>query len=98
MTVKTLEILFVNPSKSGTTVKGTKWTMTDAECIIRHPEGKPEVGVLTLGRNMDVTKVVPGLYTALFDLEVGYKDRKIGAVVTELVPLAAAKSAARTAA
>lgn len=93
MSTQVIEILFVNPPKTGTTAKGTKWSMTEAECIIRSSEGVPSVGVLLLGRDMDGTKLTPGTYTAIFGLEVGYKDRKIGAVVTELVPFTASKPA-----
>jgi len=93
MSSKTLEILFVNPPKTGVGKTGNAWSMTECECIIRDAENRPSVGVLLLSRTMDASKVVPGLYNAVFDLEVGYKDRKVGAVVTELVPLAAVKPA-----
>lgn len=87
MSSKALEILFVNPPKTGVNAKGKPWSMTEAECILRDAEGVPSVGVLLFGRTMDATKVTPGQYTADFDLEVGYKDRKIGAVVVALHPV-----------
>jgi hypothetical protein len=95
MSSKHLEILFVNPPKTGVNAKGKPWSMTEAECIVRDADGVPSVGVLLFGRNMDPTKVSPGHFTADFDLEVGYKDRKIGAVVTALHPVVPAKVVAK---
>lgn len=97
MSAKALEILFVNPPKTGVSAKGTKWSMTEAECILRDADGAPSVGVLLFGRNMDPTKITPGQYTAEFDLEVGYKDRKIGAVVTALHPVVVPRVAPKAA-
>lgn len=97
MSSKALEILFVNPAKTGVNAKGKPWSMTEAECILRDSEGTPAVGVLLFGRNMDPSKVTPGQYTAEFDLEVGYKDRKVGAVVVALHPVVAGKASHRPA-
>lgn len=81
---KTIEILTVNPPKTGVTKAGKPWTMVDCECIVNNPDNTRSVGVLLLGRKIDATKVIPGVYVGTFDIVVDYKTRKIGAEIVDL--------------
>lgn len=84
---KTIEILTVNPAKTGISKAGKPYSITETECIVTDADGVKKVGVLTLGQSIDVSTIKPGLYTATFDISVSYKDRKIGANVVSLLPV-----------
>lgn len=88
---KTIEILEVNPAKTGTSKAGKPFSITECECIVNGSDGTRKVGVLTLGRNIDAATIKPGIYLGTFDISVSYKDRKIGAEIVALVPATAAK-------
>lgn len=89
---KTIEIFQVNDPKTGIGKTGKAWSMTECECIVNSADGKRAAGVLLLGRGIDASKVVPGLYVGTFDIGIDYKTRKIGAEIVNLQPFVAPKS------
>jgi hypothetical protein len=91
---KTIEILEVNPPKTGVGKTGKPYSIVECECLVVAGDGTRKVGVLTLGQKIDASKVVPGLYVGTFDVSVNYKDRKIGAEIVDLVPTPVAKPSA----
>ncbi len=90
---KTIEILEVNPAKTGIAKSGKPYSITECECIITDSDGGRKVGVLTLGQKIDASTLKPGLYNGTFDVSVSYKDRKIGAEIVALVPATPARPA-----
>ncbi|PJI97933.1 hypothetical protein CLU85_2733 [Acidovorax sp. 69] len=62
--------------------------MQDCECALVSDTGAIEqVGVLQLPKNMTGDAAPqPGIYLGAFAMQVGMKDRKIGAVLTSLTP------------
>jgi hypothetical protein len=83
-----LQILKVNTLRNGISAKTNKpWEMQDAECILINQDGTPaSVGVLQLPKSlMGANAPVAGVYTATFALVSGMTDRKINAVLTNLV-------------
>lgn len=89
---KTIEILEVNPAKTGTSKAGKPYSITECECIVNADDGTRKVGVLTLGQKIDATTIKPGLYVGTFDISVSYKDRRIGAEIASLQPVKQAPS------
>jgi hypothetical protein len=85
-----LQIIVVNEPRSGTK-DGRAWQMQDCECLLLNDEGKPEmVGVLPLPKHMMGDKAPkPGYYTGSFALKSGMRDRRIEAVLTDLVDASA---------
>jgi len=83
---KTIEILEVNPAKTGVGKSGKPYSITECECIVNADDGTRKVGVLTLGQRIDATTIKPGVYLGTFDISISYKDRKIGAEIVSLVP------------
>lgn len=82
-----LQIFKVNDARSGEK-DGRKWSIQECECALLDESGAvQEVGVLSLPREL-VGNTVPGVYLGAFSLKAGYKDRKIGAVLTGLQPYA----------
>ena len=84
---KTIEILEVNPAKTGISKTGKPYSITECECIVAAVDGTRKVGVLTLGQKIDATTIKPGVYLGTFDISVNYKDRRIGAEIVSLVPV-----------
>lgn len=84
---KTIEILTINPAKTGTSKAGKPYSITECECVVQDADGVRKVGVLTLGSSIDPAKLSPGVYSATFDISISYKDRKIGANVVNLTPI-----------
>lgn len=87
-----LQILKLNDPRTGVgKASGRPYDMQDAECIILNDDGTvAEVGVLNIPDELR-GKVTPGTYTGAFALRASKaKDggRKIGAVLTGLVPYA----------
>lgn len=95
---KTIEILEVNPAKTGMSKAGKPYSITECECIVSATDGTRKVGVLTLGQKIDAATIKPGLYLGTFDISISYKDRKIGAEIVALVPSVAGKPAGSPAA
>lgn len=91
---KTIEILEVNPAKTGIGKSGKPYSITECECIVSDADGGRKVGVLTLGQKIDASTIKPGLYVGTFDVSVSYKDRKIGAEIVALAPFVAARAPA----
>jgi hypothetical protein len=91
--LKTIEILEVNPAKTGVSKTGKPYSITECECIVSAEDGTRKVGVLTLGQKIDPSKVKPGMYQGTFEISVNYKDRKIGAEIVDLVAMGGAKPA-----
>lgn len=82
-----LQIFKVNEARSGEK-DGRKWSIQECECALLDTDGVvQEVGVLSLPREL-VGNTKPGIYMGAFALKAGYKDRKIGAVLTGLQPYA----------
>jgi hypothetical protein len=71
------------------TYEGRSYEIQEAECITLHDDGSVnEVAVLRLGENMRGEKAPKlGTYTASFSLRANPKDRRLGAVLTGLVPI-----------
>ena len=91
---KTIEILEVNPAKTGIGKTGKPYSITECECIVSDSDGGRKVGVLTLGQKIDASTIKPGLYVGTFDVSVSYKDRKIGAEIVALAPVVVSKAPA----
>lgn len=89
---KTIEILEVNPAKTGVGKNGKPYSITECECLVNAADGTRKVGVLTLGQRIDVSKVKPGVYEGTFDISVNYRDRRIGAEIVDLQPVQAAST------
>lgn len=84
-----IQILKVNEVRAIPTKTGTPFNVQDAECMLLKPDGTIDcVGVLALPREMmgDNAPAL-GVYTASFGLAAGYKDRKINAVLANLLPV-----------
>lgn len=87
-----LQILKLNEARKGVgRESGREYEIQDAECIILNDDGTPaEVGVLVIPKEL-MGKVQPGIFTGSFALRASRaKDggRKIGAVLTGLLPYA----------
>jgi len=83
-----LQILKINDPKTGVSKKtGNPYDMQDCECLLINDDGSVgSVGVLQVPKSLrDVVKV--GTFTASFALQAGFQDRRIGAVLTGLIPL-----------
>lgn len=82
-----IEILAVNAPKTGVSKRsGNAYSITECECIVTRSDGTKQVGVLTLSKALE-GKASPGKFEATFDINVDYRDRKIGAMVVDLLPL-----------
>ncbi len=70
---------------------GRKYQTQEAECLLLDQNGDVEcVGVLRLSAEFRKEPPSKGTYQASFSLVASPKDRRIGAVVTGLVPVAPA--------
>lgn len=94
-----IQILKVNELRKGNK-NGRDWAMQDAECMLLNDSGELEqVGVLQLAKDMTGEFAPkPGIYSASFALRAGMQDRKIGAVLTALIPFPVKSPAAPKAA
>lgn len=92
-----IQIFKTNDLRTGSK-DGRAWQMQDCECALLSDTGAIEqVGVLPLPKNMTGDAApLPGIYLGSFALQVGMKDRRIGAVLTSLTPYPAAKPATAT--
>lgn len=90
-----VQILKLNEARSGNK-NGREWQMQDAECILLNDDGSvSEVGVLMIPKDL-MGKVQAGTYTASFSLRTDKSKeggRRIGAVLTGLIPLQAPRVA-----
>lgn len=92
-----LQIFKVNDPRTGEK-DGRKWAIQECECALLDESGQvQEVGVLSLPREL-VGNTTPGVYLGAFALKAGYKDRKIGAVLTGLQPYQVRRAAPSAAA
>lgn len=80
-----IKIIKVNEKRSGTK-DGRVWEMQDAECVTLDENGELlQVGVLPLPKSMMGDKApVCGTYTAIYGMQVGMRDRKIGPAIIGL--------------
>lgn len=70
--------------------EGRKYQSQECECVLLGADGEMEsVGVLRLSEEFRKSPPVKGTYSAVFSLVASPKDRRIGAVVTGLTPVAA---------
>jgi hypothetical protein len=92
-----IQILKVNDLKKGTSAKtGKPYEMQDAECLLLTADGAvDQVGVLQIPKSLR-DKVVPGTFTASFALNANYQDRRIEAVLVDIVPVPPAAQKAAT--
>jgi hypothetical protein len=87
MHVSLIRVLVVGEIKSGTSKFGKPYTIQEVECLTLDETGDgQQVGVLTLPKEL-VGKATPGDYAATFSLGVDYRDRRIGARITDLRPV-----------
>jgi len=84
-----LQILVVNAARMvpPRAKPSEQFEVQDAECCLCNPDGTPlKVGVLRLSE--ELRKVAqPGFFLGDFSLDVHWKDRQIGAVLTSLRPV-----------
>lgn len=84
-----LQIIVLNPARLVPPKERLKpgqaqFEVQDAECLLLNDDGTPkQVGVLDIRQELrGVARV--GVFMGSFAMEVGWKDRKIGAVLTGL--------------
>lgn len=69
--------------------EGREYQVQECECVLLSSDGEMEsVGVLRLSDEFRKNPPVKGTYSAVFSLVASPKDRRIGAVVTGLTPVA----------
>lgn len=69
--------------------EGREYQVQEAECVLLDENGELEsVGVLRLSEAFRKDPPAKGTYQAVFTLVASPKDRRIGAVVTGLTPVA----------
>ena len=85
-----IQVLKVNEAKSGVSRKtGNPYDMQDAECVLLSEAGEIlQVGVLQIPKHLR-DKVRVGIFTGSFALQAGMQDRRIGAVLTDIIPIPA---------
>lgn len=83
-----IQILFVQKIAGRSTKTGNDYDLRMAQCVVhkKNAEGQvtPMIGELVLPRKLQDTE--PGFYQAEFELSIG-NDKRIGSVVTALVPV-----------
>ena len=88
-----IQIIKVGPVLDKT-FEGRSYQVQEAECITLNDDGSVnEVAVLRLGETMrGAAAPKVGTYAASFSLRANPKDRRLGAVLTGLLPITASKS------
>lgn len=96
-----VQILKINELRKGVSTRTNRpYEMQDAECALLDESGEiQQVGVLQLPRDMTGERAPSkGVYLGAFALQASLKDRRIGAVLTDLRPYAAQRSPSAAAA